>query len=390
MLVQHFFSRSTYGETIMSQIRTREDFKAFVEGCESHPEYKRPAAFAIGVTRMSRSEQPLDVWYPCPNVGANFGAAAVFADVTERSTGSGTITIGGADFDRIFDHFHPFTSETGHGNIEACRAVSRICRSPKNAKAVITFITDLGAPPEDIHDAYLRLHLLSHRLVKPNTMNLNGIFNILPNVAWTSCGPIALEELDERRIVALSENQQLTVYAADKFPRMVDYVVPKGVRIADADRVRLGAYLGEGTTVMHEGFVNFNAGTEGPDNMVEGRISSGVFVGAGSDLGGSSSTMGMLSGGGKERVSIGRSCLLGANSGTGISLGNRCTIEAGLYVTAGMSVLDRRLPHPHWKKARELSGQDDMLFIRNSRKCRVEVLVNTKPNKPNVVLHTNQ
>lgn len=362
----------------MPEIKTKEDFKAYVDGIEAQEGYKRPEAFAIGVARLSKKGDTLDVFYPHVNLRENYGAAAVFATV--QKTGE------------IEDCFAPFKEEAGHANIDAWRAVEDIVNRNRDSRRVVMFIPDLSTPPETVEDVYLRLHLLSHRKAKPNSMNLDGIFKILPNVAWTNEGPVAVDELPAQRIDARVRCRQLTVLSVDKFPRMVDYVVPSGVRIADADRVRLGAYLGEGTTVMHEGFVNFNAGTEGPDNMVEGRISAGVFVGAGSDLGGGSSTMGTLSGGGKERVSVGRSCLIGANAGIGISLGDRCTVEAGLYVTAGMVVVDVRELSRGEKmmKTRELSGQSDLLFLRDNTSGRVIVRKNEKPNKPNVVLHTNQ
>ncbi len=233
-----------------------------------------------------------------------------------------------------------------------------------------TVIDDLDAPPLDTADAYLRLHLLSHRLVCPNDVNLEGIFALLPNVAWTSLGPLHPADLPKVREQAAVAGVHLTVHAVDKFPRMADYVVPPGVRIADASRVRLGAYLGEGTTVMHEGFVNFNAGTLG-GAMVEGRISQGVVVGEGTDVGGGASTMGTLSGGGTERVALGRRCLLGANSGLGIALGDDCVVEAGLYLTAGTVV---RLPDGATTKARELSGRSGLLYRRNSQSGAVEVI----------------
>ena len=229
-------------------------------------------------------------------------------------------------------------------------------------QTVITTIDDLSAPPVDTADVYLRLHLLSHRIVAPRTINLDGIFGLLPNVAWTTGGPVALEELDATRIRARARSQHVTVLSVDKFPRMVDYVVPSGVRIADADRVRLGAHLAEGTTVMQEGFCNFNAGTLGA-SMVEGRISAGVVVGNGSDIGGGASIMGTLSGGGSAVISVGEGCLVGANAGVGISLGDGCVVEAGCYITAGSKLT---LPDGAVVKARELSGQPGWLFRRNS------------------------
>ena len=231
-----------------------------------------------------------------------------------------------------------------------------------------TLVIDTDAAPTSATDVYLRLHLLSHRICLPRTINLDGAFGLLANVAWTSIGPVALNTLDDVRYNLLRQGQHLVVHGVDKFPRMTDYVVPSGVRIADASRVRLGAHLASGTTVMHEGFCNFNAGTLGA-SMVEGRISAGVIVGDGSDVGGGASIMGTLSGGGKEMVTVGEKCLLGANSGLGISLGNECIIEAGLYVTAGTQV---KLPDGTVVKARELSGANGLLFRRNSQTGAVE------------------
>jgi 2,3,4,5-tetrahydropyridine-2-carboxylate N-succinyltransferase len=228
---------------------------------------------------------------------------------------------------------------------------------------------DLDAPPADTSDAYLRLHLLSHRLVAPRSINLDTIFAVLPNVVWTTAGPCAVADFEVVRLRLRSAYGNVNVHGVDKFPRMVDYVLPPGVRIADADRVRLGAHLAAGTTVMHEGFVNFNAGTLGT-SMVEGRISAGVVVGADSDIGGGASVMGTLSGGGKEQISIGERCLLGANAGIGISLGDDCVVEAGLYVTSGTKVT---LPGGQVVKAAALSGEDGLLFLRNSLSGAIEV-----------------
>jgi 2,3,4,5-tetrahydropyridine-2-carboxylate N-succinyltransferase len=231
-------------------------------------------------------------------------------------------------------------------------------------------IADLDAPPADTGDAYLRLHLLSHRLVRPNSVNLDGIFKVLPNVCWTSLGPVAVGDVGAVRQRAAARGVHLEVRSVDKFPPMLDYVVPSGVRVADGSRVRLGAHLAEGTTVMHEGFVNFNAGTLGAA-MVEGRISQGVIVDAGTDIGGGASIMGTLSGGGTQVISLGRGCLLGANSGLGISLGDDCVVEAGLYLTAGTIVT---LPDGKRAKARELSGRPGLLFRRNSVTGTVEAV----------------
>ena len=233
-----------------------------------------------------------------------------------------------------------------------------------------TIVIDTDVAPADAVDVFLRLHLLSHRLAKPRTLNLDGAFGLLTNVAWTNLGPVLPDRVDEVRWQERNSGRVLTVHGLDKFPRMTDYVVPSGVRIADADRVRLGAHLSPGTTVMHEGFCNFNAGTLGA-SMVEGRISAGVVVGDGSDIGGGASIMGTLSGGGKEVVSIGERCLLGANSGIGISLGDECIVEAGLYVTGGTLVT---LPDGNVVKGRELSGASGLLFRRNSVSGAVEAV----------------
>jgi len=253
---------------------------------------------------------------------------------------------------------------------------------------VALVILETDAAPASTPEAYLKLQLLSHRLVKPHGTNLAGIFGLLPNVAWTNEGAVDLNELPERQLMARLEGRVLEVTSVDKFPKMTDYVVPAGVRIADTARVRLGAYIGEGTTIMHEGFCNFNAGTEGP-GMIEGRISAGVFVGKGSDIGGGASTMGTLSGGGNIVISLGEGCLLGANSGTGIPLGDRCTIESGLYITAGTKVelLDDQGNTVQSVKARDLAGKNDLLFRRNSQSGRVECLTNKSAVQLNEELH---
>lgn len=256
----------------------------------------------------------------------------------------------------------------------------------KVKKIAVDISIDLSVAPKDVADVYLRLHLLSHRLVKPHKINLDNIFTLLPNVVWTSVGACEINSFDQVRLALQNKYGNLTVYSVDKFPRMIDYVIPEGVRIADGDRVRLGAYLSAGTTVMHEGFVNFNAGTLGK-SMVEGRISSGVVVGDGSDIGGGASIMGTLSGGGKEVISIGERTLLGANSGAGISLGNDCVIEAGVYITAGSKIL---LPDGKIVKAKELSGANNLLFRRNSQSGSLEVVPKSGSwSGLNSVLHNN-
>jgi 2,3,4,5-tetrahydropyridine-2-carboxylate N-succinyltransferase len=256
----------------------------------------------------------------------------------------------------------------------------------KVRREVVSREIDLSQPPQDAVDAYLRLHLLSHRLVKPHGQSLDGIFGLLTNVVWTSAGPCAVEGFEEVRAALRARDGHVTIFSVDKFPRMVDYVIPSGVRIADADRVRLGAHLASGTTVMHEGFVNFNAGTLGT-SMVEGRISAGVVVDDGSDIGGGASIMGTLSGGGKQVISIGKKCLLGANSGLGISLGDNCVIEAGTYITAAAKV---RLPDGEVVKAGTLSGASNLLFRRNSLDGCLEVVLREGSwGGLNSILHAN-
>ncbi|MEO6790239.1 MAG: 2,3,4,5-tetrahydropyridine-2,6-dicarboxylate N-succinyltransferase [Ornithinibacter sp.] len=302
-------------------------------------------AWAHGLLTVTDSGTVLDAWFPEPSLG-------------ERVQGDAPAHL---------------SALVGSDEVRAVRRETRLVS------------IDLDAAPVDTADAYLRLHLLSHRLVQPNTINLDGLFGALPNVVWTSQGPCAVEGFELTR-AAMQARGPVQVFGVDKFPRMTDYVVPGGVRIGDADRVRLGAHLASGTTVMHEGFVNFNAGTLGT-SMVEGRISQGVVVGDGSDIGGGASTMGTLSGGGTERVSIGERCLLGAESGLGIALGDDCVLEAGLYLTAGTKVT---LPDGSVAKARELSGQGGLLFLRNS----VTGAVQARPRDGhgivlNSVLHSN-
>ena len=287
----------------------------------------------------------LDVWFPAPALGALAGA--------------------------------PDPSLQSMVGPDDARGVTR---------EIVSIEIDLALAPKDARDAYLRLHLLSHRLVKPHGASLEGIFGLLANVVWTSVGPCAVEGFEITRARLKAQHGHVSVISVDKFPRMVDYVVPSGVRIADADRVRLGAHLAPGTTVMHEGFVNFNAGTLGT-SMVEGRISSGVVVGDGTDVGGGASIMGTLSGGGKAVISVGEKCLLGANSGLGISLGNNCVIEAGTYITAAAKV---KLPDGEVVKAGTLSGANDLLFRRNSLSGSLEVVMRTGTwGGLNSVLHAN-
>ena len=294
------------------------------------------AAWGFGLTTYASDDSVLDTWFPSPALGAKPDDPAAPAEL---------VTLQGSD---------------------KVRAVEK--------RVELVEIADLSVAPSSTTDAWLRLHLLSHRLVAPHEINLDGIFGQLTNVVWTSAGPCAVDGFELTRARLKATGATVVVYGVDKFPRMVDYVLPSGVRIADADRVRLGAHLAEGTTVMHEGFVNYNAGTLGT-SMVEGRISAGVVVGDGTDVGGGASIMGTLSGGGKEVVSVGQRCLIGANAGVGISLGDDCVVEAGCYVTAGTKVLVH-IPgsDPRVMKARDLSGASNVLFRRNSQSGAVEAV----------------
>jgi 2,3,4,5-tetrahydropyridine-2-carboxylate N-succinyltransferase len=311
-------------------------------------------AWAHGLATTTDDGTVLDVWYPAPTLGPAPDGDSPYAVPAELAA------LEGAD---------------------PARGVKL---------AVVRTVIDLDVPPADAADAYLRLHLLSHRLVQPHGVNLDGVFGTLANVVWTSVGPCAVEGFEQTRMRLMATHGRVAVYGVDKFPRMTDYVVPSGVRIADADRVRLGAHLASGTTVMHEGFVNFNAGTLGT-SMVEGRIVAGVVVGDGSDVGGGASILGTLSGGGKDVISVGRRCLLGANSGLGISLGDDCVVEAGLYVTAGTKVTMVDGEHAgRVVKARELSGASNMLLRRNSQSGRVEVVARPGTTvELNAALHAN-
>lgn len=287
---------------------------------------------------------------------------------SRRAWGVGIATV--APNDAVLDVFFRRLGWGERGPEEYLDSLPQAHTDPRRGVGLVpvNIAIDTDIAPKDAADAYLRLHLLSHRFALPNSMNLDGIFALLANVAWTSIGAVPVEFVDEVAYSMRRNGKHLTVHGVDKFPRMTDYVVPSGVRIADASRVRLGAHLASGTTVMHEGFCNFNAGTLGT-SMVEGRISSGVVVGDGSDIGGGASIMGTLSGGGKEVIRVGKRCLLGANSGLGISLGDDCVIEAGLYLTSGTLV---KLPDTTVVKARELSGVHNLLFRRNSQTGAVE------------------
>jgi 2,3,4,5-tetrahydropyridine-2,6-dicarboxylate N-succinyltransferase len=324
---------------------------------------RHPGAWAAGLATISEpSGRVLDTYFPAPKLGAPPSGAA-----------PGTSELDAHDAAAL--DAQDLSEAAGHDELRRVRLAT-----------VLTVIQDLDAPPADAHDAYLRLHLLSHRLVAPRGLNMDGVFGVLSNVVWTSAGPCDPDAFEATRQRFLACGRRLAVTGVDKFPRMTDYVVPSGVRIADADRVRLGAHLADGTTVMHEGFVNYNAGTLGV-SMVEGRISAGVIVGPGSDLGGGASVMGTLSGGGTHVIRVGERCLIGANAGIGISLGDDCVVEAGLYVTAGTRVT---LPDGQVVKAGELSGKDGLLFRRNSETGAVQVLPRTGDwGGLNAALHAN-
>ncbi len=391
-----------------------EQFTKLVSEIEAAEGYVRPHAYGVGLATFSLKDlqQPqviaaaasvLDTWFPAPNCDENFGTAAILAKVVGHKKGSQSYRLSVAQLEEALGAFAPFANDgKEHPNLVALEqlaaALRRLEREAQRyaqgessldrvlpRAAVVTFIGDLKEKPVSAHDAYLRLHLLSTRKVKPHGQNLDGVFGLLANVAWTNVGPFAPEGFERVRGLLRSQGVSVHVHSVDKFPRMTDYVLPSGVRIADADRVRLGAYLGEGTTVMHEGFVNFNAGTLGK-SMVEGRVSAGVTVDDGSDIGGGASIMGTLSGGGNMVVKIGKGSLLGANSGCGIPLGNGCTLEAGLYVTAGTKL---QLADGRVVKARELAGHDDLLFRRNSLTGAVEVVHKKNEVVLNPELHKN-
>ena len=312
------------------------------------------SASGVGLATLAADGTVLDTWFPAPELSGDGPSGTVRLSVAEVPDEMSALA--GRDEDR--------DTET---------------------VVVRTVIGSLDDKPADSYDAYLRLHLLSHRLIKPHDANVDGIFGVLTNVVWTNHGPCAIDGFEVVR-ARLRRRGPVTVYGVDKFPRMVDYVLPAGVRVADADRVRLGAHLAAGTTVMHEGFVNFNAGTLGT-SMVEGRISAGVVVDDGSDVGGGASIMGTLSGGGTQVISVGKRCLLGANAGLGISLGDDCIVEAGLYVTAGTKV---QTADGQTVKARELSGANNLLFRRNSLTGAVEVVKRDGTGITlNEALHTN-
>ncbi|AMO55433.1 2,3,4,5-tetrahydropyridine-2,6-carboxylate N-succinyltransferase [Endozoicomonas montiporae] len=338
-------------------------------------------SLAIGIGTKNNKEEWLEVYYPKPLMHPDAKLVEAIQNLIQYEGGNTFIELDSETCHALEELFENL------GEQELASIMLSLEESDR--PRLITFLeTDsaLTTTPE----AYLKLHLLSHRLVKPHGVNLQGIFPLLPNVAWTSEGAIDLSELQERQIKARAEGRYLSVNSVDKFPKMTDYVVPAGVRIAHTARVRLGAYVGEGTTVMHEGFINFNAGTEGK-SMVEGRISAGIWVGEGSDLGGGCSTMGTLSGGNDIVVSIGRHCLIGAEAGVNIPLGDHCTIEAGLYLTAGSKVtlLDNERKPVETVKASTLAGQSNLLFWRNSQTGAIECLTHKSSFALNEELHAH-
>ena len=329
--------------------------------------------FGLGIASENAVGDTLDVLYPQPLSNVTGALCDQLTDVAGR--------LDSAQLRELSTMLHKMGENT-LGDLAT--------RLAESDRPIVAALLADNRPARSVEEAYLKLHLLSHRLVKPHQTDLTGLFGLLPNVAWTDQGPVDLTELPQRQLDARLRGTVLEVSSVDKFPKMTNYVVPAGVRIAHTARVRLGAYLGEGTTVMHEGFINFNAGTEGP-GMIEGRISAGVWVGTGSDLGGGCSTMGTLSGGGDIIISVGRECLIGANAGLGIPLGDRCTIEAGLFVTAGtkVSLLDESGNVVDIVSARTLAGRPDLLFRRHSTTGAVQCLANQSAIALNEMLHVN-
>lgn len=338
-------------------------------------------AQALGSATKNRDGKIIEAFFPHPTLHPSDALTAAIAKICGYNGGNQAIEIQPHQAAEIANAY------AAHGDIANADFAEKAAAS---TMPIVIVILENDQKPSSIAEGFLKLQLISHRLVKPHGLVLDGIFGLLHNIAWTNQGPIDLPELSSRQIEARLNGQTLTVDCVDKFPKMVDYVVPTGVRIADTARVRLGAHVGEGTTVMHEGFINFNAGTTGV-SMVEGRISAGVMVGEGSDIGGGASIMGTLSGGGKVVISIGENSLLGANAGLGFPMGDRCTIESGLYITAGTKVtmLDATGNEVDVVKARDLAGKPDLLFRRNSISGRIECLTNKSAIELNSELHSN-
>lgn len=338
-------------------------------------------SLAFGIGTKNANDQWLEVYYPNPTLNFNGELLAQMAEILDYQGGNTVIELDS-------NTLHALEEIFADANVSELMILMRVLEASTQPRCLTILQSDEAIT--SVPEAYLKLHLLSHRLVKPHGLDLTGIFGVLPNVAWTSEGAIDLDELPGRQLQARVAGRPLSVNCVDKFPKMTDYVVPNGVRIAHTARVRLGAYVGEGTTVMHEGFINFNAGTLGV-SMVEGRISSGVVIGEGSDLGGGCSTMGTLSGGNKVVISVGKNCLIGANAGLGIPLGDRCTIEAGLYLTGAskVNVLDDKQQVVEVAKASALAGKSDLLFRRNSLTGALECLTNKSAIVLNEMLHAH-
>ncbi|HET8848293.1 MAG TPA: 2,3,4,5-tetrahydropyridine-2,6-dicarboxylate N-succinyltransferase [Marinobacter sp.] len=338
-------------------------------------------AFGIGIGTQNKQGEWLEVYYQQPIMTPGKDLIDVVASSLNYAGGNQALNASAEQLAQFANALRQI-GETDQASLAE--------KAAQSSRPVVVTVLATDDTASSTPEVYLKLHLISHRLTKPHSLKLDGIFGLLPNLAWTNEGAIDLNELPERQLQARLEGRILEVKSVDKFPQMTDYVVPKGVRIADTARVRLGAYVGEGTTVMHEGFINFNAGTEGT-SMIEGRISAGVMIGKGSDLGGGCSTMGTLSGGGNIVISVGENCLLGANAGIGIPLGDRCTVEAGLYITSGTKValLDDGNKLVEVVKARDLAGKSDLLFRRNSQTGAVECKTNKTAIELNDELHTN-
>lgn len=336
-------------------------------------------AFGLGVGTKSSAGDWLEVYYNAPLLGADDKLIDAVAKVVDYTGGNAALELKTGELKKLEEAFLSAGAEDQ-------ALISEVLQGSQ--QPIVLCILEQDDAPASTAEVYLKLALLSNRLAKPHSLNLTGMFGLLPNVAWTSEGAIALDDLPRRQLAARAQGRVLDVQSVDKFPKMANYAVPAGIRIGDASRIRLGAHVGEGTTVMHEGFINFNAGTLGV-SMVEGRISAGVVVGNGSDIGGGASTMGTLSGGNNVVISVGENCLLGANAGLGIPLGDRCTLEAGLYVTGGskVTVLDDQNNEVGVVKASELAGKPDLLFRRNSQNGRIEVKTNKSAIELNEELH---
>ena len=341
-------------------------------------------AFGLGLDTRNSQDEVIEIMYTVFQVNPTEQVSEILTSITPPTSDHSIF------FNLSEEKQKTFIAMLGEQNESELQ--STIIHLINTDRPITVCVIKEDSPPLSIPEAFLKLHLLSSRLIRPHKINIERIFGLLRNIAWTNQGPIDLEDLAKRRLVARASGKHLSVDSVDKFPKMTDYIVPSGIRIANSARVRLGAFLGEGTTIMHEGFVNFNAGTDGPA-MIEGRVSAGVMIGADSDLGGGCSTMGTLSGGGKEIISVGKNCLIGANAGIGIPLGDRCIVEAGLYVTAGtkLTTIDVSTDVKAQVKARELAGKDDLLFRRNSYSGAVECLINSQLGEIqlNAELHSN-